>query len=193
MSYRIAQVSPPVWPSVFLSPSVQHFNPFITGGSEEYWMNQIVDAMIPYLAASGISYGRNDPNGTITQAIAASNAGGYSFHLALHSNASPPNIPGTYRGPNVYYYTYSDKGRRMADIIAGNFTAIYPNPELVITVPNTTLAELRRTSAPSNLVEVAYHDNWEDANWIINNIGPIARALALSLAQYFGVPFVEPQ
>jgi N-acetylmuramoyl-L-alanine amidase len=41
-------------------------------------------------------------------------------------------------------------------------------------------------------VEVAYHDNLEDANWIKNNVQPIARALSRSLAEYFGIPFVEP-
>lgn len=193
MYYQMARATPGNQPSVFLSPSVQEFNPFITGENEEYWMNRIADAMIPYLQASNIRFGRNDPNGTLSQAIAASNAGGYAFHLALHSNASPPNMPGAYQGPNVYYYTYSNEGRRMADIIAGNFTGIYPEPELVVTIPSTTLAELRRTVAPSNLVEVAYHDNWEDANWLINNINPIARALVQSLTQYFGIPFVEPR
>ena len=42
------------------------------------------------------------------------------------------------------------------------------------------------------LVEVAYHDNYDDANWIINNIEEIARNLALSVADYLGVPFIEP-
>ena len=38
-------------PIVFLSPSTQDWNPYVTGsGSEEYWMNRIVDAMDPYLA-----------------------------------------------------------------------------------------------------------------------------------------------
>lgn len=191
MSHQIAQFIQGSQPSVFLSPSVQDFNMYVTGGSEEYWMNLLVDAMIPYLEASGIRYGRNNPDETLSQAIAASNAGGYDFHLALHSNAS--NVPGTFRGPNIFYYAYSDQGKRMADTIAGNFWDIYPDPGLIVTVPNTTLAELVRTTAPSVLVEVAFHDNWQDANWIINNIGPIARALSLSLSQYFGVAFVEPQ
>lgn len=193
MSYKIAQLTPGGDPSVFLSPSVQDFNIYITGGSEEYWMNRIADAMIPYLDASGIRWGRNDPNGTLSQAIAASNAGGYDFHLAIHSNASPPSTPGRYQGPNIYYYTYSTNGRRMADLMVANFMAIYPNPQLVIAVPSTTLAELRNTIAPSVLAEVAYHDNWQDANWIMNNIDPIARTLVLSLTEYFGIPFVEPQ
>ena len=35
-------------PRIFLSPSTQEYNPYITGnGSEEYFMNQIADAMEP--------------------------------------------------------------------------------------------------------------------------------------------------
>jgi N-acetylmuramoyl-L-alanine amidase len=45
---------------------------------------------------------------------------------------------------------------------------------------------------PSVLVEVAYHDNEDDANWIVDNIDTIGRALAESIAEYFGVPFVSP-
>ena len=59
-------------------------------------------------------------------------------------------------------------------------------------VPTTTLVELRRTKAPAVLVEVAYHDNYEDATWIITNIEKIAQNLALSVADFLGVPFVEP-
>ena len=55
----------------------------------------------------------------------------------------------------------------------------------------TTLAELRRTKAPAVLVEVAYHDNVDDANWIKNNINAIGRNFALSVADILGVPFVE--
>ena len=41
-------------PIVFLSPSTQDWNPYVTGsGSEEYWMNRIVDAMEPYLQSNG--------------------------------------------------------------------------------------------------------------------------------------------
>ena len=43
-------------PLVFLSPSTQEYNSYVTGNSEEYYMNQIADAMEPYLTASGISF-----------------------------------------------------------------------------------------------------------------------------------------
>jgi len=180
-------------PTVFISPSAQEYNPFITSsGSEEYYMNLIADAMIPYLRATGIGFTRNNPNNNLSQIIAQSNAGNYDLHLALHSNASPENIAGTLQGPDVYYYAYSSPGQAAANFIADNLKDIYPNPNLVAVIPNTTLAELRRTRAVAVLVEIAYHDNWDDATWIINNIDPIARNLVMSLAEYFGMPFRAP-
>lgn len=55
--------------SVFLSPSTQEYNITTTGNSEEYYANLITDAMIPYLNASNISYGRNDPDGNVNTSI----------------------------------------------------------------------------------------------------------------------------
>ena len=178
--------------SVFLSPSTQEYNIYVTGGSEEYYANLITDAMVPYLRASGISFGRNDPSGTVSTSIALSNAGNYNLHLAIHSNAAPENLSGLIKGPDVYYYRDSSRGKAAADIFANNLKLIYPDPSLVSTVPTTTLVELRRTKAPAVLVEVAYNDNVEDANWIINNIEEIAENLALSVADFLGVPFIEP-
>ncbi|MGN0136866.1 N-acetylmuramoyl-L-alanine amidase [Anaerotignum sp.] len=180
-------------PRVYLSPSLQEYNPFINGGSEEEIMNLITDAMEPYLTASGIEFLRNEPEMTLGEAIADSNANNVDFHLAIHSNASPESIAGTRQGPVVYYYSTSPYGREMAELIAEQMRQIYPDPSKVQVMPTTTLRELRRTNAPSALVEVAYHDNYQDANWIKQNIQPIARALSKSLAEYFGIPFVEPE
>ena len=53
-------------PRIFLSPSTQEYNPYITGnGSEEYFMNQIADAMEPYLLANTIRFTRNTPDMTL--------------------------------------------------------------------------------------------------------------------------------
>lgn len=179
-------------PTIYLSPSTQEFNPYVTGGNEEYYANLIADAMVPYLRASGIDFIRNDPGGTVSDSIANSNANNIDFHLAIHSNAAPPNLAGMLRGPDVYYYTNSSRSRAAAEILANNLKLVYPAPELVSAVPTTTLAELRRTSAPAALVEVAYHDNYEDAAWITGNIEAIGENLALSVADILGVPFVEP-
>lgn len=76
-------------PRIFLSPSTQEYNPYITGnGSEEYFMNQIADAMEPYLLANTIRFTRNTPDMTAASSIRLANSGSYDFYLALHSNGS---------------------------------------------------------------------------------------------------------
>ncbi|MBE6916178.1 MAG: peptidoglycan hydrolase [Ruminococcaceae bacterium] len=179
-------------PTIYLSPSTQEFNPYIIGGTEEEYMNLIADAMIPYLRASGIEYVRNTPDMTAASSIAASNAGNYDLHLALHSNAAPPARSGEIRGTDVYFYPTSADGRRAAEIIANNLKYIYPNPEDVRAISTTTIGEVSRTRAPAVLIEFAYHDNLQDANWIRNNINDIARNVVQSLTEYFEIPFVEP-
>ena len=174
-------------PRIYLSPSLQEYNPFYGGGSEEEVMNLIADAMEPYLAADGIEYLRNAPEMTLGQAIADSNNSNVDFHLAIHSNAAPPPAAGTRRGPVVYYYATSPYGRQMAELIADELREIYPDPSKVQVLPTTTLRELRRTNAPSALVEVAYHDNPEDAAWIRGNIDEIGKALSNAVAAYFGL------
>lgn len=179
-------------PSVYLSPSTQQSNLYVIGGTEEYYMNLVADAVEPYLEASGISFGRNTPDMTAASSIRQGNAGGYDLYLAIHSNASPEGMYGELMGTDVFYYPTSRNGKRFAQIIAENFKSIYPYPELVDIRATTALGEVRQPTMPSVLVEVAYHDNEEDADWIIDNIDSIGRELARSVAEYFGVPFVEP-
>jgi N-acetylmuramoyl-L-alanine amidase len=179
-------------PTIYLSPSTQEFNPYSGGGNEEYYMNLIADAMEPYLAASGIQFVRNTPEMTAASSIAASNSGVYDLHLALHSNATASGN-GSTRGSEVYYFPSSIEGKRFADILAENLQMIYPLPDRVRTVPTTSLGEVARVRAPGVLVEIAYHDNPEDAQWIRDNIDEIARIMVLSLTEYFGIPFNMPQ
>lgn len=180
-------------PFLFLSPSTQEFNPYVTSENEEYWMNRIADDMEPYLLASGIGFTRNDPSQNAAAAIRLSNAGNYDFHLALHSNASPPGREGSTRGIDIYYYPGSEGSMRMARILVDDLKLIYPLPELVCAIPTTMIGEVRRTRAPAVLAELGYHDNEADARWIEENVPSIARTLVQAVCTYFGVPFQEIQ
>ncbi|MGN1004192.1 MAG: N-acetylmuramoyl-L-alanine amidase [Oscillospiraceae bacterium] len=180
-------------PIIYLSPSTQENNYYVTGGTEEQWMNRLADAMEPYLTASGIQYVRNTPEMTAASSIRASNAGNFDLHLALHSNAAPEGQYGTARGIIVYYYPGSTAGRRAAEIVAENLKAIYPLPNNVRAVGTTAIGEVRLVRAPSVFIELGYHDNPDDATWIVNNLDAAARNIVLSLTEYFGLPFLEPQ
>lgn len=179
-------------PTIYLSPSTQEFNPYYDGnGNEEYYMNLIADAMIPYLDATGINYVRNTPQMTAASSIRQSNQGQYDLHLALHSNAAPENLSGMLQGIDVYYYPTSTRGKDAAEIIANNLSMIYLDPADIQAVPTTSIGEVSRTRAPAVLVEMGYHDNPEDAEWIRGNINDIAKNLVLSLADYFEIPFMQ--
>lgn len=181
-------------PIIYLSPSTQEFNPYITGaGSEEYFMNRIADAMEPYLRANTIRFTRNTPQMTAASSIAQANRGNYDFYLALHSNASGDGMTeGRVRGIIAFYYPTSRNGRRAAEIFANNLRSIYPLPNRVTTRSTTALGEVRQPKAPSVLLEIGYHDNTADARWVEQNIQRIAENLVLSLTEYFDLPFITP-
>lgn len=180
-------------PIIYLSPSTQEGNQYVTGsGTEEQWMNRLADAMIPYLAASGIRYRRNTPQMTAGSSIRQANQGYYDFYLALHSNAAGAGNYGGERGIIAFYYPTSTQGQRAAQIFANNLEDIYPEPRRVTTRATTTLGEVRDSRFPAVLLEIGYHDNTEDAHWIENHITEIARNLVLSLTDYFDIPFIFP-
>lgn len=178
-------------PIIYLSPSTQENNYYVTGGTEEQWMNQLADAMEPYLTASGIQYVRNTPEMTAASSIRASNAGNYDLHLALHSNAAPDGQYGSARGILVFYYPGSSDGQRAALIMADNLKSIYPLPDDVRAEATTVIGEVRRVRVPSVFLEIGYHDNPDDAIWVTTNLELIARNLVFSLTEYFGLPFLE--
>lgn len=180
-------------PIIYLSPSTQENNYYVNGGTEEEWMNRLADAMEPYLSASGIQYVRNTPEMTAASSIRQSNEGNYDLHLALHSNASPEGRYGQTRGIIVFYYPSSVRGREASNLVADGLKNIYPLPNQVRAEGTTAIGEVRRVRAPSVFIELGYHDNPDDATWVKHNLDKIARNIVLSLTEYFGLPFLEPQ
>ena len=180
-------------PIIYLSPSTQENNFYVNGGTEEQWMNKLSDALEPYLTASGIRFTRNTPEMTAASSIRASNQGRYDLHLALHSNAAPEGLYGQRRGIIVYYYPGSTQGKAASQIITDGLKEIYPLPNNVRSEPSTSIGEVRLPAAPSVFIELGFHDNADDAVWIKNNLDAAARSIALSLTEYFGVPFLTPR
>jgi N-acetylmuramoyl-L-alanine amidase len=174
-----------------LSPSNAEFQRIVTGGNEEYYMNSVADAMIPYLRASGIDFDRNDPEDTTQQIIAKSNSKYHDLHLALNMDSGVGELAGKIRGESAVHLTGSPGGTMAADIFAGNLKKIYPIPELVTVSSDRLNPELRDTNAPALMVVLGYRDNIEDAKWVIDHIDEIGRNLAMSLAEYLKVPFTE--
>lgn len=180
-------------PIIYLSPSTQDWNSYVTGsGSEEYNMNLLADALVPYLNSNAIRYQRNRPDMTAASSIREANVGNFDLYLALHSNAAPEGSYGEARGIIVFYYPGSAQGQRAAELIAEELRKIYPLPNKVSTRSTTTLGEVSQSRAPAVLAEIGYHDNYADAVWLEGHWDAIAQQLARALTRFFGLPFVYP-
>lgn len=180
-------------PIIYLSPSTQEIRHYAGGGNEEYYMNLIVDELVPYLNSAGINYMRSNPNNPVSSSINQSNLGNYNLHFAIHSGESNEEMQGKKRGANVYYTPGDPESYRASQIMYRNFKEIYPFPEQVNHMPNNLFVELKDTNAPAVLLEIAQHDNYEDANWVRENIENIAENIAMSLTEFFSIPLITPQ
>ena len=129
---------------------------------------------------------------TAGSSIREANQGDYDFYLALHSNGAPEGRYGEERGIIAFYYPGSAQGQRAAELIAAELRKIYPLPNKVTTRSPTTLGEVRQPKAPAVLVEIGYHDNYSDAQWVEGHMDAIAQQLARALTEFFGLPFIYP-
>jgi N-acetylmuramoyl-L-alanine amidase len=169
---------------IYLSPSTQEKNKGIGNyGTEEYRMNILTDALEKMLEMSGkyIVY-RNNELMNMDEIIAQSNRVMPDIHIAIHSNAANTKAS----GPEVYISRPGGRSEDLANDIYSELLKVYYNPSLGrgIKVDNE-LKEIREVEAPSVLVEVGFHDNANDANWIMNNNWKIAKSLYNGIDKYF--------
>lgn len=166
---------------VYLSPSSQTANVgYGDYGTEAERMQQLSNKVKTKLENLGHTVYGSDNSLDLNARIAASNKAGVDCHVALHSNASN----GSARGTEAYYYSTSTKGKSLAQKVLDRVTAVngcYKSRGIKAT---TTLAECKSTSAPATLLEVAFHDNKDDAAWIIDKMDDIAAAIANGIDDY---------
>ena len=179
---------------VYLSPSLQEWNVgYGNYGTEEERMNQIADVVDYELKRFGLNVVRNSPSQSLQEVVAESNAVNPKVHVAIHSNAS---ANGTARGPEVYTHRCGGDGERLARDIYTNLEEISPVDGFGVKEGYTAFNgkgyyELRRTRAPAVLIEVAFHDNPQDAQFIMDHIYEIGVAIAKGILEYFGIPYRE--
>ncbi len=170
---------------IYLSPSAQEYNiGYGDFGSEEYRMNRIADLVEKMLKNQGYTVYRNNPNEKLSQIVRESNEINPDIHVALHSNASGDGFNA--QGPEIFANRPNTPGDRLANLIYNEIMQIYPDPTKGRGVLHTSsLYEIIRTNAPAVLLEVAFHDNPDDAEWIINNESQIAQAIVNGINSYF--------
>ena len=179
-------------PVVYISPSAQEKNEGIKGSgytTEEEEMNKVADLVVPLLEKAGITVYRNDREKTITDFMNESNKVKADLHLALHSNGSANHDQ---TGVYVYVHDEESVAYSFASNLYDNVYNIYPfksnQNNHGVAFAKGSLGEV----SPSNvkcgvLIEYAFHDNMNEAKWIINNRKELAQATADAVINYFGM------
>lgn len=180
--------------SIYLSPSTQENNIGVgLFGTEEKRMNEVCDILQKHLLRHGITVFRNKPEMTLSQVVTDSNSKNPAIHFAIHSNANQ----GKSRGCEVYCHRFGGEGERLARLIYDKLEPLTPSADRGVKESlnhfgvGKPLYELAYTRVPAALVEIAFHDNPDDATWILANIEPIGLALAKGILEYFGIVFVQ--
>jgi len=177
---------------VYLSPSNQKSNKGVKSAgytNEMEMMNKLTDYLERDLKNAGVKVYRNKSSGHINAWLAESNSKKSDFHFAIHSNGS---VGHNVKGMEIYVDKPTSKCLSIASNIYNNLYEIYPYRE-EITDRGVKYAAGSLGEANDNfikcgaLIEVAYHDEYNDALWITQNMEEIAHNIANSIIEFYQV------
>ena len=170
---------------IYISPSQQGDNVgYGSYGTEQKRMFEIGDNLKTTLERCGNTVYIARKGDTFQKAVTESNRLKCDIHLAIHSNA----FKGTSRGTLAMYA--SSNGKRLATAIYNELSAFTPTADRSC-YENKSLYELTGTNAICAYMELAFHDNKDDAALIINNIEKIAELIAKGVCIYVGTKYIE--
>lgn len=176
---------------IYLSPSNQHNNLGIKGSNfknERYEMNKICDILMDKLRNYDVILFRNSKDTFIENWLDEGRENCVDLHFAIHSNASSDHVK---KGMENWINECYSPCYSLAYLIYKNLYSIYydnknPLTDRGIKYSRGVLTETNpaRVNFGINL-EIAYHDNMEDAKWIVQNREKIAENIANSLISYY--------
>lgn len=169
---------------IYLSPSSQWNNKYAFGNyTEAEICGLIAEAVRNVLIANGYDVRVGSNKATISQRINESNNWGADLHIPIHTNA------GGGEGTLVMCYKGS-KTNKYVQAIYKNVANLTPSKDDGIKVRND-LSEIIKTKCTCVYLECEFHDNSELAKWIVENVQPIAKAIAKGICEADEKQYVE--
>ena len=175
---------------IYISPSSQPENKYAVGNTnEEVQCNKIAAAVDAALYRCGLDGVLPSASGsTMYDRVRESNAAHVDLHMPIHTNA----YNGKVAGLRIFLYKMGGEGEKIARAIEAELAPITPGEsDGISAVPS--LYEIKSTNAVCVYLEVGFHDNPEEAKWIIDHTEDIAEAICKGLCNYYGVKYVSPK
>lgn len=177
---------------IYISPSSQPANTYAVGNTnEQEQCRRIAVALEKELDRCGFNAKTGISDSMYTR-VPESNAFGADLHLPIHTNA----FDGKVAGLRIMVYKKGGEAEQIAKAIMNTLAPITPGESDGISV-YPGLYEVKNSNAICVYIEVGFHDNPEEAQWIIDHTQDIAAAIAKGLCRHYGVKYIpanaEPQ
>lgn len=169
---------------IYLSPSSQEENRYAVGQTNEAEQcRKIALALAQELERMGFAVKTDvTPGKTMYDRVAQSNDWGADAHIPIHSNAFNGKVAG-FRG---FGYDTTGEGYQLAGAIMKRLAPVMPGTSDGLSA-QPQLYEIRATHAPCAYLEIGFHDNPQEARFILEHTQEIARAICLGICDHYGV------
>lgn len=175
---------------IYFSPSDQTRNTYAAGNTTEaIECRQIALYAVEAAKRCGFEALTDAVSGgddAMDKRIQQSNDWGADVHIPIHTNAFNGQVMGT----RMFCYDTSGEGYKLCKAIMDTLSPITPGESDNITAKHYD--EVLYANAPTVYIEVGFHDNNVEAQWIIDHKREIAEAIVKGLCNYYGVAYATP-
>lgn len=168
-------------PKVYLSPSNQTHNSCKFGDVESKHCVTLAALIAAKLSEKGIESKTRKPSNSLSANMAEAKSFGADLYIPLHTNAAGAGARGTRFG----YNSSRTDSKEACQIFVDRWKQFYPIPEKVKLAIYNSFGEAKRPHCPSVYVELIFHSNIDDANFLHNNMEQCADVLIQCILDYF--------
>ena len=170
---------------IYFSPSSQPENTYASGNTNEQVQCRRI-AEYAQLAAIRCGFkAKAGMTGTMYTRVAESNAWGADLHVPIHTNAFNKKLQGT----RMFCSSTSGAGGKACKAILKRLAPLVPGESDGVKADD--FYEITKSKAPCAYVEAAFHDNADQAKWIISHVKDIGEAIVAGICDYYGVKYIE--
>ena len=173
---------------IYISPSSQPANTYAVGNTNEQTQCRRIGAALQVILARCGFDAQAGLDGTMYTRVAASNEFAADLHLPIHTNA----FDGKVAGLRIMIHKKGGEAERIAQAIMNRLAPITPGASDGISA-QPQLYEIGSSKALCVYIEVGFHDNPQEAQWIIDHTQDIAVAIAKGLCDHYGVAYAEEE
>ena len=180
--------------TIYLSPSSQDLNYGVRKAgftTEMEWMNKVCDVVEKKLRDYDVKVLRNDPKAPekMMNWLADSRRAKSDLHIALHSNGS---VDHDEQGMEVWVEDENSLAYSFANVLYDNLYDIYPykggGTNRGVKYALGSLGEVNTLNISRGvLIEIAFHDNYDDAKWIVDNYEKIGENIAKTIVDFYQI------